>query len=157
MAGPRGLPAQEGIANFGRVNEDLCRGAQPDATAFQNLKRLGIKAIINLRISSDAWKAEAAEAQANGMVYTNAPMRGLGRPAEDRVRSILSLIESCPKPVFIHCEHGCDRTGTIVACYRIHHDGWTNQAALEEAVRYGLSKLERGMRRCIENFGKSPP
>jgi protein tyrosine/serine phosphatase len=62
------------------------------------------------------------------------------------------LIETLPPPVFIHCKHGCDRTGTIIACYRIEHDHWSSQAALAEARRYGMSKLARGMRRFIIRF-----
>src|SRR5690242_18031677 len=43
FAGERGLPAQEGIVNFGKVSETLYRGAQPDEPGIQNLKRLGVK------------------------------------------------------------------------------------------------------------------
>ena len=49
----RGLPPREGIANFGKVNERLFRGAQPDAVGITNLARLGIKSIINLRFDTE--------------------------------------------------------------------------------------------------------
>ena len=49
----RGLPPQNGIANFGKVNERLFRGAQPDAVGITNLARLGIKSIINLRFDTE--------------------------------------------------------------------------------------------------------
>src|SRR5258708_136028 len=73
-AGARGLPAQEGILNFGKVSEHLYRGAQPDALGLKNLKKLGVKLIVNLRMPGDGWKDEAAEAMANGIVYTNFAM-----------------------------------------------------------------------------------
>jgi protein tyrosine/serine phosphatase len=155
FSGQRGLPPQEGILNFGKVSEVLYRGAQPDEAALKNLQRLGIKAIINLRMPGDVWKAEASAAQVHGIVYTNLPLRGLGRPADEQVKQVLALIETLPGPVFIHCEHGCDRTGTIVACYRIKHDQWTGAAALEEARKYGMSKWERGMRRFVLDFAKA--
>jgi protein tyrosine phosphatase (PTP) superfamily phosphohydrolase (DUF442 family) len=154
-AGQRGVPAAEGIGNFGQVNERLYRGAQPDASAMRGLKRLGVGSIINLRMTNEAWKAEAAEAQANGMVYTNVPLSGIHRPGEEQVRKILGLIETLPAPVFIHCQYGCDRTGTIIACYRIEHDQWSGEAALQEARRYGMSKLGRGMRKFVIGFAKS--
>lgn len=69
--------------------------------------------------------------------------------------TLLALIESLPAPVFVHCEHGCDRTGTIIACYRIRVGGWPNEAALEEARKYGLSKHEHGMIEYIRTFGKA--
>lgn len=152
-AHPRGLPAQEGIGNFGRVSAVLYRGAQPDAIGLQSLDQLGIKSVINLRMADDVWAGEESEARAHGILYTNVPMHGMGRPAEQQVRLILELIDTLPGPVFIHCQHGCDRTGTVVACYRILHDKWSNAAALQEARRYGMSPLERGMRRCVLAFG----
>jgi protein tyrosine phosphatase (PTP) superfamily phosphohydrolase (DUF442 family) len=154
-AGQRGLPAQEGILNFGKVSETLYRGAQPDAAGLTNLHRLGIKTVINLRLAGEGWKAEAVEAQAAGLVYTNVPLRGLGRPMQEQVKQVLSILETCPLPAFVHCEHGCDRTGTIVACYRIQHDGWSAEVAMREARQYGLSWLERGMRKFILQFGKT--
>ena len=154
FAGQRGLPPQEGILNFGKINESLYRGAQPDAEGIQNLKRLGIKTIINLRMTGDVWKGEEAEARASGILYTNLPMKGLGRPTDEQVAQALSLINTLPSPVFVHCQHGCDRTGTVIACYRMEHDQWSNRSSLQEARQYGFSRWEWGMKKCVLNFGK---
>src|SRR5260370_11890450 len=120
-AGERGLPAQDGILNFGKVDDHLYRGAQPDAEGIRALKKLGVKLIVNLRLPGDGWKEEAAEALANGILYTNIPMSGIGRPKDDQVRQLLGLFETLSTPVFVHCQHGCDRTGTVVASYHIQH------------------------------------
>ena len=150
-AGQRGLPAQDGIGNFGKVSDGLYRGAQPDAQAIKNLKQLGIKTIINLRMANDVWKEEEAEARANGITYTNLPFKGLGRPTGEQVKTALAII-GASGPVFIHCKHGCDRTGTIVACYRIQQQKWTGASALQEAEHYGMSSLELGMKRFVADF-----
>ncbi len=154
LAGERGLPAQHGVGNFGKVNDRLYRGAQPNDEGLRRLKQLGIKSVLNLRTGGGAPREEAALAQALGLVYTNFPLNGIRAPKQEEVGRALALIQSLPGPVFVHCQHGCDRTGTIIACYRIQHERWSNQAALGEALRYGLSPLERGMRRYIEKFGK---
>jgi len=104
-------------------------------------------------MTNDLWQPEVVEAAAHGILYTNVPLQGLGQPTHEQVQTILSLIGSLPGPVFIHCQHGCDRTGTIVACYRIQHDKWQNEAAMKEAVKYGISVFERGMRKYIAAFG----
>jgi len=155
FAHARGVPASEGIVNFGKVSEVLYRGAQPDAAALGSLHRMGIKTIINLRMTDDVWKEEESKAIAHGILYTNVPFRGIGRPTDDQVKTVLSLIDSLPGPVFIHCQHGCDRTGTIVACYRIKHDQWALEKALAEANHHGLSMFERGMKRFILDFAKA--
>src|SRR5258705_5296334 len=94
----RGLPAQEGIVNFAKVSELIYRGAQPDAVGIQNLQRLGIKTIVDLRMPGDVWKAEDSEARAHGILHTNLPLHGFGRPADEQIKQILSLIETVPGP-----------------------------------------------------------
>jgi protein tyrosine/serine phosphatase len=155
FAGDRGLPAQNGILNFGQVNDHLYRGAEPDTAAVQNLAHLGVKTIIDLRIGKEVRAQEAAEAAAAGIFYTNIPFKGLGRPTDAQIAGALSNIEASAGPVFVHCEHGCDRTGTVIACYRIRHDQLSGEAAQTEADHYGMSKLERGMRSFIADFAKS--
>jgi uncharacterized protein (TIGR01244 family) len=155
LAADRGLPAQHGIKNFGKVSEHLYRGAQPDTVGVKNLAELGIKTIINLRPFDKEWATEESDARAAGITFTNVPLKGLSRPTEEQVAKVLSLIDNSPGPVFVHCEYGCDRTGTIVACYRMRHDHWGAEAAQKEADIYGMSKLERGMRRFVAGFSKS--
>ena len=151
----RGVPPSEGIVNFGKVNDSLYRGAQPDALGIKNLKKLGVKTILNLRMGDEAWKGEEAEAAANGIVYTNMPMDGITRPTHEQIAKALAIIDSLPSPVFVHCKHGCDRAGTIIACYRIRHDRWSNASALQEAEHYGISWFAWGMRKYIAEFGKA--
>lgn len=155
-AGERGVPGIEGIPNFTKVNDRLFRGAQPSDFGLQRLKELGAKSIIDLRMPAEVRKAEKTIAMANGMVYTNIPLRGLGAPRDDQVTAVLGLIDTLPSPVFVHCVHGCDRTGTIIACYRIARDRWSGESALAEAKTHGLSDLERGMKKYIREFAKPP-
>ena len=68
----------------------------------------------------------------------------------ERVLTIIDAPEN--QPVFVHCRRGADRTGTIIACYRITHDGWNADQAKKEARLYGLSRLQHGMMNYIEKF-----
>jgi protein tyrosine/serine phosphatase len=152
IAGDRGVPAQNGILNFGRVSERLYRGAEPDTAGVNNLRKLGVATIIDLRMEKEVRAGEATDAAASGITYTNVPLKGLGRPKDKDIAQVLALIEASSGPVFVHCEHGCDRTGTVIACYRMKHDRWTAKAAQQEADVYGMSKLERGMRSFLAEF-----
>jgi len=48
----------------------------------------------------------------------------------------MRVIKSAKKPALVHCKHGADRTGCIVAIYRIVNCGWTRENAIKE-FRYG--------------------
>jgi protein tyrosine/serine phosphatase len=156
VAGDRGVPATNGILNFGKVNEHLYRGAEPDAVGVNSLKKLGVATVIDLRTRGEVQAAEATEAAAAGINYTNVPFKGLGGPADTDIARVLTIIDESPGPVFVHCEHGCDRTGTVIACYRMAHDHWSRAAAQHEADYYGMSKLERGMREYVERYRNHP-
>jgi tyrosine-protein phosphatase SIW14 len=141
------------LPNFHQVSEELYRGAQPKAGGFRHLSKLGIKTIVSLRGDDDRSRTEEQEARAAGLKYFTVPFKRLGRPTDqqiDRVRSLVNAPEN--QPVFVHCQHGADRTGTIIALYRIEHDGWTLDQATAEAKRYGLKWWQRGMKDYISDY-----
>ena len=90
--------------------------------------------------------------QSGPIIMPGSPLPGLSAPENADVERVLALIASSPSPVFVHCEHGADRTGTIVACYRMRHDGWTAAQAMAEAQRHGISVFQFGMKRFIRGF-----
>ena len=151
----RGVPATEGLANFARVGESFWRGAQPDEAGIDTLKKWGVATIINLRMADEVMPYEEAAARRNGIGYVNVPLPGLHAPSEADVARVLELIKTSKPPVFVHCQHGADRTGTIVACYRMKTDGWTTERAFAEAKRFGLSRWQFGMKNFILSYQKT--
>lgn len=107
---------------------------------------------INLRDDDRRAASEEQEARAAGLHYYNVPLKRLGRPTDSQIERVLSLIEAPENGViFLHCEHGDDRTGTVVAVYRIGRDGWTDREAIREAKRYGMKFWQRGMKDYISD------
>jgi len=141
------------LPNFHEVNSKLYRGAQPEAGGLQVLAGLGIKTIINLRGPGEGVRKDEAEARAAGLQFFNVPFDRRGRPDEAEMKQVLAIIDT-PKnqPVFVHCKQGVDRTGTVIAIYRIVHDGWTSEQAKAEANRYGMHPWERGMKDYIRDY-----
>ena len=141
------------LPNFYKVSERLYRGGQPGTGGVKKLADIGIKTIINLRGTDEMTRAEEAEAKAAGLVYFNIPMPGLSRPTHEQISRVMKIVgDQESGPVFIHCKRGSDRTGTVVAVYRISHDGWTADKALTEAKRFGLSWVEFGMKDYVSDY-----
>ena len=141
------------LPNFHQVNSQLYRGAQPKAGGLQTLKTIGVKTVVNLRGEDNQTRAEGEETQRLGLRYFSISLPGFSKPKDEQVQRVLDIINAPEnQPVFIHCRHGEDRTGTIIACYRITHDGWTAAAAKKEAEQLGMSWTEFGMKRYIDAF-----
>jgi len=52
------------------------------------------------------------------------------------------------------CKAGKDRTGIIVACYRIAQSGWTSEQALREANEYNMARTQFEMKEFVADFAK---
>jgi len=145
----------EELPNFHQVSETLYRGAQPKPDGIRRLASLGIRTIINLRHDDAHARAEEIAARAAGLKDFNVPMDEFGRPSEETVEQVLAMINAPEnQPVFVHCKRGADRTGTIVAIYRIEHDGWTSERAKSEAKHYGMALWQVGMKHYIDDHYK---
>ena len=145
-----------GIDNFYRVNERLYRGAQPSADGWAGLSKLGVKTVVDLRRETEHSTAEERKAvEAAGMHYVNFAMNGWDKPTAEQMAKLLPLLEG-EGPVFVHCKQGRDRTGSVIAAYRIARERWTNEAAMAEARACGLHWFENGMKRFIAAYRMAP-
>jgi tyrosine-protein phosphatase SIW14 len=141
------------LPKFHEVNAGLYRGAQPKAGGLERLAQLGIKTIVDLRSAGDRARSEEREAHKLGLRYFNVPLKWYGRPKDEQVERVLEIINRPEnQPVFVHCGHGRDRTGLIVAVYRITHDGLTGTQAKSEAKRFGMYWWKFGLKNYIEDY-----
>ncbi|MDQ3665685.1 MAG: protein tyrosine phosphatase family protein [Acidobacteriota bacterium] len=141
------------IRNFIRINDQFCTGAQPRLDHLEQLKAEGVKAIINLRPPSEHRAAEEeAKAKELGLRYFNIPVV-FGEPKEEQATEFLKIADD-PKnrPAFIHCAAAI-RVGAFWMIRRVLRDGWTLEAAEEEAKKVGLREsphLNEFARKYIE-------
>ena len=142
-----------GIENFHQINQNVYRGAQPTAEGIRYLSTLGVKLVIDLREPGSRSVAEERSVTGSGMQYVNVPMSGLIPPTTEQMNKILALLEDpAAGPVFVHCKRGADRTGAVIAAYRIDHDKWDNVQALQEAMGDHMSHFQIPRRQYIRNF-----
>ncbi len=117
----------ETLDNLYRVSPQVYRSEQPSGAAFQFLKSLGIKSVLNLREYFD----DCDETEGTGLILYHYPL-ATGKVKEAQVVEILNIIKRAEKPVLIHCLHGSDRTGVVCAAYRILFEQWTKEDAIRE-------------------------
>jgi len=123
-----------GLPNLHKVSDDLYRGAQPTAEGFRELRKLGIKTVVNLR--SD--HSDAQEIKGLGLEYVSIPTHAWHPETEDLVRFLKVVADPTKTPVFVHCQHGADRTGEICAAYRVAVQGWNVEDAIKEMLEGGF-------------------
>jgi len=146
-------PSVKGVPNFHVVNENVLRGGQPTDAGLRNLADMGIKTIVDLQEEGDRAKGEKRLVKALGMKYVNIPMKGMTTPTEKQISHALkALDDTSDGPVFIHCKRGADRTGVVIACYRVQHDNWDNQKALSEARNYGMSWYQFPLKSYVKSY-----
>jgi protein tyrosine phosphatase (PTP) superfamily phosphohydrolase (DUF442 family) len=136
------LCPEESLPNFHVVEPYLWRGAAPNVEGVDELKRLGVKTIVDLRRSTQGTSWEGAYAITHGLNYINVPM-GNSIPTLTKQRKVLAVIDQAAAdpskgPVFLHCSHGSDRTGFMVACWRVQHDKRNILEAFSEMMQHGF-------------------
>jgi protein tyrosine/serine phosphatase len=129
------------IANFHnlyKVDDKLYRSEQPDKEGFIALEKLGIKSILSLR----SHHSDSVLAKGTGLTLKQILLRAESITYSEIVSS-LKMIKVAQKPLLVHCWHGSDRTGCIVAAYRMAFDEWSKQEAIEELnySPFGYNKL----------------
>lgn len=154
------------IPNFAEVSPGVYRGGNPmkeidDKRGLDALRALGVKVVIDLQgadgddtaigwVFGQFQPGEAPEniaeekryLNAAGIRFVNLPFKSYNsvnkREAVLVQEAVRLLGEASPaSPVYIHCEHGRDRTGLVVALHRMQSQGWTVKASYDEWVAMG--------------------
>lgn len=123
------------IKNFGCVNEQFFRGAQPKERDYAELAAMGVKTVIDLQQDEDTNEQRLVEAQ--GMKFQRIGMSDRSKPSSEQAELFLKIVnDPANQPVFVHCKGGRHRTGAMTAIYRLTHDGWSADQAFLEMKKY---------------------
>ncbi len=139
-----------GLPNFHKVSDELYRGAQPTKQGIEQLKKFGIKTIINLR----SFHSDRDEIADSNFVYEQIYMKPWDPEDKEIIRFLQIVTDESNYPVFVHCRRGADRTGTMCAIYRIIVQGWSKQQAIEEMTKggFGFNKFYINLIKYIEQL-----
>jgi len=136
------------LENWYKVDDIVYRSAQPDKEGFADIEKIGIKRILNLR----EFHTDEDEAEKSDVELFHIPMNAAKIKDEDVIEA-LALITSSKDPVLLHCWHGADRTGTVIAMYRIVIQKWSKSSAIDELVNggYGYHSIYDNIIQYINN------
>jgi protein tyrosine phosphatase (PTP) superfamily phosphohydrolase (DUF442 family) len=152
-----------GISDFGKVNDFLYRGAQPRGDGVEELKKLGIDTIVDLRGELHGLiENERQQAESLGIRFINLPGSGWATADDEQIAQFFSLIRERPRrKIFIHCWLGGDRSGMFIAAYRIAFEGWSPEQAIQEMrsfhyLHFWHPNMARWVKRFPDHLAHSP-
>jgi len=123
--------------NFYKLNDSLYRSEQPSKKGMKELERIGIKSILNLRRQ----KTDEKKIIGLNLQVERIPLKASTINFDD-IFNVLNSMQKAEKPVLIHCWHGSDRTGAIIAASRMVFENWSKEKAITEFTdeRFGYHK-----------------
>ena len=125
------------IKNFGQMDTNYYRGAQPKKEDYAALKALGVTTVIDLQRYPKDYEKPAVEAL--GMKYINIGMTSGAYPKPEEVAEFLKIMnDPATGVVYVHCLGGKHRTGIMGAAYRFTKDGWDYDKVYAEMKNYNF-------------------
>ena len=136
------------VPRFAKVCDDLYRGGQPSPEGFAELKEMGVKTIVSLRVFNSDRKKLAGL----GLRYMRVSCKHAHPEDEDAVAFLRVASDPQYHPIFVHCRDGVDRTGMMVALYRIVVEGWSKEKALAEMKEMGFHEIWDSIEDYVEDL-----
>ncbi|HEY4052878.1 MAG TPA: dual specificity protein phosphatase family protein [Terriglobales bacterium] len=128
-----------GVSNLGEVNSHLYRGGQPKGAGYSNLKKMGIDVVVDVRLSGK--ETEKRNVNQAGMQFIAIPWHCFFPKDKIFAEFLEVLRENRDKKIFVHCRYGDDRTGMMIAAYRMAVENWTTEEAKKEMEKFGFHHL----------------
>jgi protein-tyrosine phosphatase len=145
---------EKGVPNFGEVTPTLYRGGLLNTTGLKALAKMGISVVVDTHANDES---EEKEAKKLGMKYVAIPWH-CPWPHDEVFAKFLKVVhENKGKRIFVHCRLGDDRTGMMVAAYRMAEEGWTADEAMNEMRMFGFTRSHHFICPGLASYEKSFP
>jgi len=129
------------IPNLHYVDDFIYRSGILTDDNIEHVKELDIKTIVSMKTNIVDTHIEKEWCQHNGIKFCHVPMLLVPEIDEKKVIKAVKEISNRQHPLLVHCTHGSDRTGTVIAIYRILKNNWTYDDAIAEMEKYGFNPI----------------
>jgi protein tyrosine phosphatase (PTP) superfamily phosphohydrolase (DUF442 family) len=122
------------------LDDDFATGAQPVGDAYTKAATNGFRSVLSLRTANEGLDLarERAKVESVKMRYFNIPVIS-SAPQEQQADEFLRLArDKSNHPMLVTCA-SANRVGAFMMILRVIDQGWSEEKALQEAVRIGLS------------------
>ncbi len=128
---------KKSLYHFNKVDEGIYRSGLIHEEDAPLLKELGIKTVLTWDDQKTRIAQEEQFLKFFGIQTVSIPWNGYDRPSDEVVEKSLTLMNAADrKPILVHCFRGSERTGLIVACWRVRTQKWTPDRAYAEMKQY---------------------
>ena len=121
------------VENLYRIEDGLYRGAQPTSAGVRELTALGVRSVLDLAGGA----RDESLLRDNSVKLFHVPMSAWGLHDDLVLKALRIMADPQNRPLMIHCRLGADRTGAMVALYRVVVLGWSKSEAVREMNQGG--------------------
>ncbi len=141
--GPDGVkPAHaSGVDHLRVIDDKLWRGGAPSADGYESLAANGVTTIVDLRAAATPEELDAPRRL--GFEVVHLPVHDGQTPSDELIRQLVDIVERSEGLVFIHCQAGVGRTGSVSAAYRVWKGESSTTQALTDNMAIGPPTLEQ--------------
>ena len=136
------------VSNLHQVTPGLYRSARLDSVDVAQLQALGVKTVISLR----SFHSDTDLLKDSGIHTIRIPINTWAI-RDSHVIEAMRTIRAAEQqgPVLLHCLHGADRTGMMIAMYRMLYQGWSRDKAVDELKNggYGYHAVWKNIERYL--------
>lgn len=142
------------LPNTYDIDAEMIRGGHPDRARLHKLKARGVKAILNLRgdfdtVSNTLEKQVCAEL---GLQLAFVPLRATAAPEVAPLLQTIACLRDLPRPFFVHCKSGADRTALAVVLYLVVIKGVDIGTARRQAFKLKYGHIRWSKARILHRF-----
>jgi len=144
------------ICNFHKVDKDVYGGGRPTCLGLAKLEAIGVRTFIDLGGAGAKIHPCKGEAELRGIGFIRVKISVLQvvltGVSDKRLRNLFEAMKSAAKPIFVSCSLGRDRTGMVVALYRMKRGEMSFNEVWQEGVYYGYRRRFRELRNALDRY-----